>query len=247
MKRRVLVTGATSGIGKACTILLTQRGYDVIATGRNASVLADIADSGHAVATVAADLAETQAAKFIYAEACKGGPISGLVHSAGVISAGGMDDESDEGFNSMMTINVHASFRILKACWEDLKQTKGSAVLVSSLTGLRASPDLLTYCVSKAAVDHLVRCAALDGAPFGVRVNGVNPGVVVTELHKRGGMDEERYAAFLEHSKDTHPLGRPGQPEEIAEAIEWLISDKAEWITGVNLPTDGGRQLTCLR
>ncbi|HEB85071.1 MAG TPA: SDR family oxidoreductase [Bacteroidetes bacterium] len=135
----------------------------------------------------------------------------------------------------------------MKAAWEPLKRARGAAVLVSSVTGLRAFPNLVGYCVSKAAVDQLVRCAALDGAPHGVRVNGVNPGVVVTELHRRGGMDEEAYTAFLEHSRDTHPLGRVGKPEEIAAAITWLLGPEAGWVTGVNLPLDGGRQLTCAR
>ncbi len=247
MKRKVLVTGATSGIGKASAILLNQRGYDVVATGRKEAVLDKLMDDRIASKIITGDLSEPQAAYDIHKQASLDGPISGLVHAAGVIGVGGMDNETDDGFNSMMNTNVHASWRILKACWEDLKETKGSAVLVSSATGLRASANLLTYCVTKAAVDHMVRCAALDGAPYGVRVNGVNPGVVVTELHKRGGMDDASYAAFLERCKDTHPLGRPGKAEEIAEAIEWLLSDKTEWITGVNLPTDGGRQLTSLR
>jgi NAD(P)-dependent dehydrogenase (short-subunit alcohol dehydrogenase family) len=103
------------------------------------------------------------------------------------------------------------------------------------------------YCVSKAAVDHLTRCAALDLAPAGVRVNAVNPGVTVTNLHRRSGMDEDRYAAFLERSKSTHPLGRPGTPEEIADLIAFLVSPQAGWITGETIAIDGGRHLTCLR
>ncbi len=94
---------------------------------------------------------------------------------------------------------------------------------VSSVAGLRAFPGVLAYCVSKAGVDQLTRCAALEMAPLGVRVNAVNPGVTVTNLHRRSGMDETRYAAFLERSeKETHPLGRPGQPEDIASMILFL-------------------------
>ena len=78
-------------------------------------------------------------------------------------------------------------------------------------------------------------------------MNAVNPGVVVTDIHRRGGMDEEKYAAFLEHSKTTHPLGRVGQPDEVAELIEFLASPRAAWITGATYSIDGGRGLTCAR
>jgi NAD(P)-dependent dehydrogenase (short-subunit alcohol dehydrogenase family) len=84
-------------------------------------------------------------------------------------------------------------------------------------------------------------------APIGVRVNAVNPGVTVTNLHRRSGMDEAQYAAFLERSKTTHPLGRPGQPSDVAEMILFLASDKAAWMTGETIPIDGGRHLTCAR
>jgi NAD(P)-dependent dehydrogenase (short-subunit alcohol dehydrogenase family) len=128
-----------------------------------------------------------------------------------------------------------------------LVETKGSIVNVSSVTGLRAFPGVLAYCVSKAAVDQLTRCAALELAPKGVRVNAVNPGVVISNLHRRGGMDETRYAAFLEHSKTTHPIGRAGEASEIADLIFFLASPQAAWITGETISIDGGRHLTCAR
>ena len=106
---------------------------------------------------------------------------------------------------------------------------------------------LSTYAVSKAAVDQLTRCAAVELAPRGIRVNAVNPGVVVTELHRRGGMGEEAYAAFLERARETHPLGRPGQPDEVAELILFLATARSAWMTGETIAIDGGRHLTCLR
>jgi NAD(P)-dependent dehydrogenase (short-subunit alcohol dehydrogenase family) len=120
-------------------------------------------------------------------------------------------------------------------------------VNVSSVTGLRAFPGIAGYCVSKAGLDQLTRCAALELAPRGVRVNAVNPGVVVTDLHRRAGFSEDTYAAFLERATQTHPLGRPGEPEEIADLIAFLASDRAGWITGETISIDGGRHLTCAR
>jgi NAD(P)-dependent dehydrogenase (short-subunit alcohol dehydrogenase family) len=128
-----------------------------------------------------------------------------------------------------------------------LIKTKGSIVNISSVTGLRSFPGVLAYCVSKAGVDQLTRCAALELAAKGVRVNAVNPGVVVTEIHKRGGMSEADYDKFLEHSKTTHPLGRVGNAAEVAELVFFLASEKAAWITGATYQIDGGRALTCAR
>ena len=99
----------------------------------------------------------------------------------------------------------------------------------------------------KAGIDQLTRCAALELAPKGVRVNAVNPGVVISNLHRRGGMNEDNYSAFLEHSKSTHPIGRPGEPHEIADLIYFLASPAAAWITGETVSIDGGRHLTCAR
>jgi NAD(P)-dependent dehydrogenase (short-subunit alcohol dehydrogenase family) len=146
-----------------------------------------------------------------------------------------------------MDINVRAPFRLMRQALAALEARRGSVVNVSSVTGLRAFPGVAAYCASKAALDHLTRCAALDWAPRGVRVNAVNPGVTVTNLHRRGGMEEQAYAAFLERSKQTHPLGRPGRAEEIAALILFLASSDAGWITGETIAIDGGRHLTCAR
>ncbi|MBA3351676.1 MAG: SDR family oxidoreductase [Blastocatellia bacterium] len=118
---------------------------------------------------------------------------------------------------------------------------------MSSVTGTRAFPNVLAYCVSKAAIDQLTRCSALELAQKGVRVNAVNPGVVVTNLHKRSGMTHDDYQNFLANAGNTHPLGRPGTPEEVAELIYFLASEKASWITGVTYANDGGRAQTCAR
>src|SRR5262249_34404782 len=153
----------------------------------------------------------------------------------------------DAAWDQMMTINVRAPFRLIREFVPALEVRKGSVVNLSSVAGTRVFPNVLAYCVSKGAVDQLTRAAAIDLAPRGVRVNAVNPGVVVTNLHRRSGMDETKYAAFLEHSKATHPLGRPGTPDEIAALIAYLVSPAASWVTGETIGIDGGRHLTCLR
>ena len=119
-------------------------------------------------------------------------------------------------------------------------------VNLSSVAGTRPYAGLAAYCVSKAAVDMITRCAALDLAPHGVRVNAVNPGVVVTELHTVTHAVAD-YAAFLERGRATHPIGRVGNAEEVAALILYLLSDEAGWITGSCMPIDGGRALASAR
>ncbi len=101
--------------------------------------------------------------------------------------------------------------------------------------------------MSKAAVDQLVRTCALEVAARGVRVNAVNPGVIVTEIHKRGGMDDDAYEKFLEHCKTTHAMGRVGNVDEVAKTIAFLASTDSSFITGQTLAIDGGRSIMCPR
>jgi NAD(P)-dependent dehydrogenase (short-subunit alcohol dehydrogenase family) len=175
------------------------------------------------------------------------GRLDVLVNAAGHISSGSIEDTSLAAWDAMMNVNLRAVFQLMQMATPHLIKTKGNIVNVSSVTGLRSFPGVLAYCVSKAGVDQLTRCAALELAPKGVRVNAVNPGVVITEIHKRGGMSEEAYERFLEHSKTTHPLGRVGDPKEIAELVFYLASERAAWITGATYQIDGGRALTCAR
>jgi len=170
-----------------------------------------------------------------------------LVNAAGHISTGTIEDTSLAAWDAMMKVNLRAVFHLMQMATPHLIKSKGNIVNVSSVTGLRSFPGVLAYCVSKAALDQLTRCSALELASKGVRVNAVNPGVVITEIHKRGGMNVEDYERFLEHSKSTHPLGRVGDPDEIAELVLYLASEKAAWITGATYSIDGGRALTCAR
>jgi NAD(P)-dependent dehydrogenase (short-subunit alcohol dehydrogenase family) len=238
-------------------MLFASRGAKVAAVGRNTQALAELereitasaGNGGGEVKTFEADLSlgEETVEKVVNAvlDAFRG--IDVLVNAAGIISNGTIETTQLEDFDAMMNINVRSVFLMMQKCAPYLEKGKGNIVNLSSVAGTRAFPGVLAYCVSKSAVDQLTRCAALELAAKGVRVNAVNPGVVVTNIHKRGGMDEEKYAGFLEHSKTTHPIGRTGTPEEVAELIAYLASDSASWITGATYEIDGGRQLTCAR
>lgn len=246
------VTGATSGIGHACAIAFAEAGAKVVCVGRKEDALKEveqqIREIGSEALTIQADLVRDDEAERAVQQAIKVfGSIDVLVNAAGHISSGTIENTSLTAWDDMMNVNVRASFVLMQKALASLIDRRGNIVNISSVTGLRAFPGVLAYCVSKAALDQLTRCASLELAAKGVRVNAVNPGVVVTEIHKRGGMTEEAYAAFLEHSKSTHPLGRTGRPEEIAALVLFLASDDASWITGATYSIDGGRAQTCAR
>jgi NAD(P)-dependent dehydrogenase (short-subunit alcohol dehydrogenase family) len=248
----VLVTGATSGIGRAAALRFARGGASILAAGRKAAALSDVAHAvelaGGRCVTLEVDVTAPSAPDALAAAARDSfGGLTTLVNAAGIIASGSIENTDDAAWDAMLDVNLRAPFRLMRALTPALIASRGSIVNVSSVTGLRAFPGVLAYCVSKAGVDQLTRCAALELAPHGVRVNAVNPGVVVTNLHRRSGFDEEKYAAFLERSKATHPLGRAGEPEEIADLIWFLASDSAGWITGETISIDGGRHLTCAR
>jgi NAD(P)-dependent dehydrogenase (short-subunit alcohol dehydrogenase family) len=250
--RVVLVTGATSGIGRACALIFTAAGARVAAVGRNKNALAELSkEVGEASAKILllqADLSQVHEAESVVQQTIEhAGGIDVLVNAAGHIATGTIEDTSLEAWDNMLNINLRAVFYLMQKALPSLIERRGNVVNVSSVTGIRAFPGVLAYCVSKAGVDQLTRCAALELAAKGVRVNAVNPGVVVTEIHRRGGMSSEQYDAFLERSKQTHPLGRVGQAKEIAELVFFLASDRASWITGATYSIDGGRAQTCAR
>jgi NAD(P)-dependent dehydrogenase (short-subunit alcohol dehydrogenase family) len=247
-----VITGASSGIGRAAAARFGRDGAAVLAVGRKGPALAEVAQeverAGGRCVPFEADVTAAGAPDAIVAQAVQAfGGLTTLVNAAGIIATGTVENTPDAAWDEMLDINLRAPFRLMRAATPHLVASRGSIVNVSSVTGLRSFPGVLAYCVSKSGLDQLTRCAALELAAQGVRVNAVNPGVTVTNLHRRSGVNEENYAAFLERSKQTHPLGRAGEPEEIADLIAFLASEQAGWITGETISIDGGRHLTCAR
>jgi NAD(P)-dependent dehydrogenase (short-subunit alcohol dehydrogenase family) len=253
MKEKVaIITGASSGIGRATALLFAEKGGNVMALGRNEKKLTSLLDEAKekngTVKTHLADINQpSNVERVIFETIDKFGRIDVLINAAGIILNGTIENTSLDAWDKMMNINLRSLFFITQKCVPHLEKTKGNIVNVSSVAGLRSFPNVLAYCVSKAALDQLTRCSALELAPKGIRVNAVNPGVVVTSLHKRGGTSDEDYEQFLKNSKKTHPLGRVGEPEEVGELIYFLASEKAAWITGATYEIDGGRAQTCAR
>ncbi len=250
--RIAVVTGASSGIGRAVVAQLAKEGANIVLIGRDENallqVLTDFGLNPQRHLTLTKDLLDDEAASEIVSSVIsRFGRLDVLINAAGVIGSGSIVDTLIAGWDEMMRLNLRVVFQLIQESIPYMESSKGCVVNVSSVAGPRAFPNLLSYCVSKAGLDQLTRRVALDLALWGIRVDGVNPGVVRTNLHLRGGMDSETYQSFLEHSKTTHPLGRIGQPEEIAALVCFLASEDAAWITGETVSIDGGRFLTCLR
>ncbi len=247
-----VITGASSGIGRATALLFAESGAKVIAVGRSEKELNLVREESQgkkgSLKVYLADIRETSQVDRLITETSENfGQIDVLVNAAGIIGNGSIENTSLDDWDKMMDINVRAVFHLMQRCLPLIEKVKGNIVNVSSVTGTRAFPNVLAYCVSKAAIDQLTRCSALELAAKGIRVNAVNPGVVVTNLHKRSGMSEDDYETFLENGKKAHPLGRVGKPQEIADLIYFLASEKASWITGATYEIDGGRAQTCAR
>lgn len=250
--KRALVTGASSGLGLEIARRLAKDGASVAITARRAERLEALANEIGAHAIVADHTREADNARAVEQAVSALGGLDVLVLNAGIIGFDGVLDAKPSEFRRLLEVNVVASYDVLRLAAPHLVASAASGrdacvLATSSVASLRPYPGLLGYCTSKAAVDMLVQSAAIELAPKKVRVNALNPGVVVTELHTTAGLDAAAYAAFLERSASTHPLGRPGTADEVAALACFLVSDEARWITGQLSSIDGGRALTSLR
>ncbi len=250
--KTAIVTGASSGIGQATAEKFAEAGVKVALVARSSEKLTAVAQTiiqnGGQALLIPADLTKpAEIEKVVANSVAEFGRLDILINAAGIIGSGTVETTTLTDWDQMLNINLRAPFYLMQQAMPYLVASQGNVVNVSSVTGPRAFPGILAYCASKAGLDHLTRSAALEMAPKGVRINAVNPGVVITNLHRESGMDPAAYETFLEHSKSTHPLGRVGRAEEVANLIYFLASPQAGWITGVTYLIDGGRGQTCAR
>nr|AAL85624.1 short-chain dehydrogenease/reductase [Aedes aegypti] len=243
----VLITGASSGIGAATAKHLTHLGATVVMTGRNAESLkkcgAECVGKQKPLILVADVTKQEDNVRVIEETIKKFGKLDVLVNNAGRGVFGSIETTSLDQLDDMLNTNLRGAYHLTILAVPHLIKSKGNIVNVSSITGLKPFPNSLAYCISKAALDQFTRVIALELAPKQVRVNSVNPAVIATDFQNREGMSPAQYAAFVKHSEKTHVLGRIGQPREVAEAIAFLATDSASFITGTCLSVDGGRTI----
>jgi NAD(P)-dependent dehydrogenase (short-subunit alcohol dehydrogenase family) len=244
--RVAIVTGAAMGIGKACAVALARAGARVVLADINAEAgeasRAEIAAAGGEAEFVRCDV--TSLADIEAAAATAVGRFGGLdilVNNA-ALAIGGKVDEIDEAtWNTVLTTNLTSVWRGMKVCVPLMKQRGGGSIVsMSSVQSLTGFSGWAAYAAAKGGINALTQQAAIDLAPHKIRVNAVAPGTIMTPLNEKVFREHPDPQGLIRMWNEAHPLGRFGQPEEVAEAVLFLASDRASFITGTILRVDGG-------
>lgn len=236
--KTVIVTGAGSGIGAAAARRFADEGANLVAFDLEAgSITDDFSDIGDRLMVKVGDTTDPDTVNGIVADAAERfGSIDVLILNAGIADFGTLPETDDETWKRIMDVNVNGPVHFVRAALPHLKTSGGSVVMTSSVSGLGGDWGLTAYNTSKGALTNLVRSLAIDHGKEGVRFNAVNPCVIRTPLTEEIIENE----TIHDNLKQRIALGRVGEPEEVAAAMAFLASDDARFITGVNLPVDGG-------
>lgn len=243
----ILITGATSGIGAACAEYFAKEGALLSLNGRNPERAGQVVESIQAIGVeveplfILADLS-IDYERIISETIEKYGRLDVLINSAAFLILGNIENMRVEDFDSMMSTNVRGTILLTQLAVPYLIESKGNIVNLSSICGARTLENFLGYCISKAALEQFTRCAALDLAAKGVRVNCISPGPVATNFHDALGLDKDgpEYAGIMQYYADMHPFKRMGLTKEIVHAIAFMASENASFCTGAIFPVDGG-------
>lgn len=236
-----LITGGGTGIGLGIAKAFVRSGAKVILVGRREVVLKqachELGDQAHWIAGDVHDLAKKPSFPN-QCEAIFSSPVSILIHNAGVNAKLNSLQVTSEQFESILTINLTSAFLLTQALIPTMiKHGSGSIIMITSMAAIMGLPRVAAYTASKSALEGLVRTLAVEYGPMGIRVNGIAPGFIETEMTRKAfDGDPERKNKVLSRT----PLGKMGSPEDIGTAAVYLSSDAARFVTGIHLPIDGG-------
>ncbi|PSK98777.1 NAD(P)-dependent dehydrogenase (short-subunit alcohol dehydrogenase family) [Murinocardiopsis flavida] len=243
--RVAIVTGAGSGIGRATAISLARAGARVLGVGRRREALEETAAGHPGIVAHPADLRAPDApAEVAEAAADRWGRIDALVNNAGATALMPLAETDADRIAALFALNVTAPSLLAAAALPHLRHHKGTIVNVSSTYGHRPLPGAAHYAASKAAIEQLTRCWALELAPEGVRVNALAPGPTESEALSAAGLSESTVAQIKDAETERIPLGRRGEPGEVAQWVLRLADPGTTWLTGQVLTIDGGLELT---
>lgn len=236
-QRRYVITGGGTGIGLATARILVDSGAAVGLVGRRRAPLEEaVADLSDDCFWLEGDVSDPSVARQLAARIGeRWGRLDGLVNNAGIATMGELEATSEEDWDLTFAVNVRGPFLVSRALLPMLRDGGGAIVNVSSTLAEGAIPGMAAYNASKAALNQLTRSLALEVAPS-VRVNAVMPAVVDTPIHAGRGMSPEDVQSLGE----MHPMKRVGNPDDVAHAVVFLLSDRSAWTTGAILPVDGG-------
>ena len=237
-----LITGANKGIGRACAVTLAEQGAHIILGVRTQESAEEISSELEhlAVETLVLEL-DVSSVDAINAGVDKAvkhfGRVDILVNNAGIGAPNRAEDVTEEDFDDTVNVNLKGTFFCTQAVGRQMiKQGGGSIVNLSSQAGFIALPTESVYCMTKAGISHLTKCFALEWAEHGIRINAVAPTFIKTPGTKKWLGDDE----FMKSVTDRIPLGKVGEPKDVAHAVAFLASDAAAMITGETLMIDGG-------
>lgn len=245
--KSVVVTGATSGIGAGTALAFAAHGAKVMINGRDQArgeqVLQELRAAGGEGELMIGDVADSSFCDALVAETVsRFGALDVLFNNAGVVAHAKIDAMTDDAWQRLIDINISGSFYMARAAIRQMKQQGGGAIVnMSSECGLIAYENLAAYSATKGAMIMFTKCLAIDHAADQIRVNAVCPGDIDTPMMDQGWASLNLSSAEIrERLKDHVPIGRVGEPIDIAQAVMYLASDAAGFVTGVALPIDGG-------
>ncbi len=238
-----VVTGAGSGIGRACALALAREGAFVTLVGRRRDRLEEVAQQiGESALVIPADLGKRDDIDGVVAQTvARFGVIHVLVNNAGVLHIGTCEQITEEQWDETFTVNVRALWLLSRAVLPALRRAGGGSIInLASVLGINGARNRAAYAASKGAVVLLSKCMAIDHAADKIRVNAICPSFIETELTAAVLSQAVDPEAVRSERTAAHPIGRLGRPEDIAGMAVYLASEESAWVTGAVFPVDGG-------